>query len=308
MQGGMQQHLGVFFSFPGCLFFTLLYRQLFSPDISGYFLMITILRGLVNTAAILLVRKADTRPPNYEPTEFTTLQENPTSVLNGYGDSDLLEDQSQKERERTKPWLTCKFHLLFWIFIFSASIVHAQIVSLSTFSDSLGFHKETTWIISMVPILAAITTFLGGLISDYYLDKAPRMTITLVINIFTLVQSILSIFFIDQLWVLILLALSIAMMELSFSALIPSELHKQVGHKYYGTSFGAFYFVQAVLTIPLQYVTSLFYDLELRKQQTEGWTGTVCQGKACFTYGFILYSVVYVLCFALNVFYVYKKY
>ena len=269
--------------------------------------MITIVCGVVNIAAMLLVRKVDTTSQNYEPIEFTDFPEDPARVHKEHEQSDLLKDQSRREARNTKPWLTCKFHTLCWIFVFAACIMHALIVSFSTYSDSLGFAEDTTWIISMIPTLGGITTFLGGLISDYCLEKVPRMSVTLVIHFFVLGQLILSIFHIDKLWVLILLALSTSMTQLSISALIPSELHKLVGDKYYGTSFGILYFTQAILTLVFQYVASLFYDMELRHQQLEGATSAVCQGKVCFTSGFILYSAVYSLCVALNIFYVCKN-
>ncbi len=269
--------------------------------------MITILCGLVNMAAILLVRKVDTTSKNYQPIEFTDLPEDSSRVHKEHEQSDLLKDQSQRKAKNDKPWLTCKFHALCWILIFAACIMHALIVSFSTYSDSLGFAQDTTWIISIIPTLGATTTFLGGLISDYFLEKVPRMRVTLVIHLFVLSQLILSIFHIDKLWVLILLALSTSMNQLSVSALIPSELHKLVGDKYYGTSYGICYFTQAILTLAFQYVASLFYDMELHRQQFEGTTGAVCHRKVCFARGFILYSAVYALCVALNIFYVCKN-
>ncbi len=267
--------------------------------------MITILCGLVNIAAILLVHKVDTTSQNYQPIEFTDLPEDSSRIHKEGEQSDLLKDQRKANND--KPWLTCKFHALGWILTFAACIMHAMMVSFSTYSDSLGFAEDTTWIISMIPTLGATSTFLGGLISDYFLEKVPRMRVTLVIHLFVLGQLILSIFFIDKLWVLILLALGTSMNQLSVSALIPSELHKLVGDKYYGTSYGVCYFTQAILTLVFQYVASLFYDMELHHQQLEGATSTVCQGKVCFTQGFILYSAVYALCVALNIFYVCKN-
>ena len=235
------------------------------------------------------------------------LQEDSANVQQGCEYSGLLNNESQEENNKST-CLSYKVQILFWIFVSSACVMHVLMVSFSTYSDSLGFADDTTWVISMIPALSVIIGFLGGMISDYYLDKVPRMTLTLIINICVLCELFLSIFYINKLWVLILLALSTSMTMLSVSALIPSELHKQVGDKHYGTLFGVFYFAQAILTVGLQYVTSLFYDMELRAQKMQGATGAMCQGKACFTQGFILLSAVYALCVTLNIFYVCKKY
>ncbi len=291
----------------GTLFFTLLYREVFSPDISGYFLMITLMSGAINFAAIFLVYKSDMTAPTYEPIEFMDIQEDGGSIVDSFEDTTLLNSQSKRKQQEIRPWTTSEFHLLFWIFMSSAPISHGLIVTFSTFTDSLGFEDDTTWMISMMPVLGAVTLFVGGPISDYCLKSTSRMAMAAIINFVTSVSLILSIFLIDKLYVLIFLVLITAITFVSIDSIIPSELYKQFGEKHYGTILGGFFFSQAILNIPLQYIASLFYDLELKSQQRGGGTGTMCIGKSCFMHGFIVFSVLYILCFTLNVIYIYYK-
>ena len=303
----LQSVIMLYSCFTGSLFFTLLYREVFSPDISGYFLMITLMSGVINFAAIFLVYKTDMTAPTYEPIEFMDIQEDSGSIMNSFEDTGLLNDHRKREQRESKPWATYEFHLLFWIFMFLAPVSHALLVTFSTFTDSLGFEDDTTWVISMTPVLGALTLFVGGPISDHCLNSAPRMVVAAIINFFAAVSVLLSIFLIEKLWVLLCLVLITAMTFVSIDSLIPSELYKQFGEKHYGTLLGGFFFSQAILTIPLQYIASLFYDLELKSQEKGGATGTKCIGNSCFKHGFIVFSVLYILCYTLNMIYIYYK-
>ncbi len=270
--------------------------------------MIMIICGVVNMAAIFLVHKAEMAPVNYEPVEFMDIQEDTGSIINSFEDTSLLNEYREREQRASEPWKTQEFYLLLGIFLCSATVSHALLVTFSTFTDSLGFQQDTTWVISMTPIIGAVTLFVGGPISDHCLHTAPRMTISAIVNFIAVISLTLSIFFIDKFWVLLLLVLSTAMTFISIDSLIPSELYRQFGEKYYGTLLGGFFFCQAILTIPLQYLASLFYDKEFKSQQKHGATGTMCIGKSCFSHGFIVFAVLYMLCFALNASYiVYKR-
>ena len=278
----------------------IIYQQVFSPNLGRYFLAVGITSGTVNLIAIFFLKKISVEI-SYEPIEFMGVAEETSNVIN-------LKELDDKRGLLTKLlfWFKVDFQLLMWINAIDMSISHVIIVMFSTYTESLDLVSYITPLISATPFIASSLLFLMGYISDLTLSVFPPLNIAIVLNIIFNMTLIFCIPLLDKIAILVILTIATSGAAIIPNVIIPPELHKQFGENKFGTCTAVVNTVAGILLLLIQYVDSLFYDKELQKQSGTN-NANVCKGKDCFTYAFILHSVLVFVAMCCNVMYFYRQ-
>ncbi len=285
--------------FLGASIFNELYAGVFSPNLSDYFLMVSVYTGTVFLLMVLFVRRFN------EEGDYSTIdsdQEDSYSVMDSdASNNDLV---STDDKNNINPLKTPEFYILLTICVCIVSGGHVVLFMVSTFSKSLGLGKYTTSLLTMSTIVSATSVLLLGIISDFILKRVPRMFVALIPTIAQTLALFIAIFQIDHLEVLILLMLTNSIVFVIYDSLLPSELHSCFGDQHYGKIFGFFSTSTGFATMALEYFTTSFYENEKRKQDSgDEW----CYGKICFIPGLLLMLILNAIASGLIIIYLYRK-
>ena len=147
---------------------SVIYHEVFSPNLDQYFLAVGITAGLVNLLAIFFVRKARV-VKNYEPIDFMEVKEDTASLLH-------LENVDRRNHRECKfPfWLTIDFQLIIWTYAILVAVTHVILVMCSTYVQSLNLETYLTPILFATPFITASLLLAIGFLSDISLTMCPR--------------------------------------------------------------------------------------------------------------------------------------
>ncbi len=265
-----------------------LYVRLFSPNLSDYFLMVTIFSGIVCILMILFVRKTK------DEDSYTNIEWDEAS--DGH--------ESEDSRSSINPLKTMEFYILLISAIVTGAGAHVLLFMVTTYTESLGLWQYTKSLLTMSTNAPATLLLIIGILSDSILDRFPRMLLALMPIIAQVFALFIAIFEIDHIPVLILVMLINSVMFVINDTLIPSELHECFGDTHYGKIFGLCEMSQGLAIIGLEYCTTWFYDNEKRKQNSpDRW----CHGKICLFHGLLLMLILNILVSALVIIYLYHR-
>ena len=264
-----------------------LYVGFFSPNLSDYFLMVTVYSGIVCVLMILFVRK-------------TKDDDGYTSM-----DSDeLRNDVSADDRSGINPLKTLEFFILLTAAIVIGAGAHVLLFMVTTDTESLGLRQYTKSLLTLSTIAPATLLLIIGILSDSVIDRFPRMFVALIPTIAQVFALFIALFEIDHIQVLIIVMLINSVMFVINDTLIPSELHECFGDTHYGKILGICEMGQGFATIGLEYFTTWFYDNEKRKQNSpDEW----CHGKVCLFPGLLLMLILNLLVSLLLILYLCRR-
>ena len=284
---------------------THLYQTYFSPNLGDYFLMVAVFTGIVDLLIILFVRHVEDESDYsiLEPEESGSRDVNLESLV-PLNRADIRDQDQAHNDANIYPWQTLEFYLLLSVCLIVSPEAHVILFMVSTYTESLGFGKYTTGLLTASAIISAVTIFLSGLLSDYVLKSYSRMHLVLIPCIAQTLALCISIFHIDSIYVLIFLMLTNSTLFFTWNVPIISELHERFGDRHYGTIIGICYTLQGLISVALQYFMGWFYDSERRKQGSpDKW----CHGKTCFLHGLILTTILNVIALFQTIIYLYKR-
>ena len=273
--------------FIGGAIFTQLYTGLFSPNLSDFFLLVMIYSSTVWLLTIFFVGTFN-KDNSYDIMD-------PDQPSNGMSGDHMCENN---------PLKTLEFYVLLGVHIFLISGANVLLFMTSLYTESLGLGKYSTGLLTMSTIVTSLSDLAIGILSDFMLEKIPRMKIALIITIGRALAVFIAIFQIQHISVLVLLMLINAVIFSIQDLMIPSELHECFGDKHFGKIFGTFTTSNGFATMALQYFTTWFYQKERRKQEsTDEW----CHGKTCVLPGVLLIFILNVIALVLMLIYLYRR-
>ena len=283
--------------FLGGSIFNELYAGVFSPNLSDYFLMVTVFTGIVYLLMVLFVRRVN------EYSDYSTIDEDDGySVVDCDGSNNDVVNTDDKNN--INPLKTPAFYILLIICVCIVSAGDVVLCMVSTFSESFGLGKYTTNLLTMSTIVSATSVLLLGVISDFILKRVPRMFVALIPTLAQTLSLFIAIFQINHVEVLILLIVTNSIVFVIYDSLLPSELHACFGNRHYGKIFGFFSTSTGFSTMALEYFTTSFYENEKRKQNSpDEW----CHGKICFFPGLLLMSILNIIASVFIILYLYRK-
>ncbi len=188
----------------GAAVFNQVYTDLISPNLSVYFGMITIFTGSSNVLMVFFLRKIDKEDgyTSLEPQDNSNdchLHDKDSHLLDN--DSHLLDNNDvstdNNSNKLNNPFRTLELYLLLTVSFNVSAVYNVILFMTSTFTMSLGFGEYTASLITMSTIMSAISNILGGFLSDYFLQKLPRMHLAVIPMIALTVALFLAIFYID---------------------------------------------------------------------------------------------------------------
>ena len=265
----------------------ILYTKVFSPSLSDYFIMISIATTIAFSLGIVFNVKVES---SYETIEFMNVKED-----------------TVKEPKKTneKPfWKSLQLYILLIFCGIGFGIVNAQVLWFSTYTESLGFLPYMAIILSVSPLVSAVGVLLIGFLSDACLDQYPRIVIYCLLNMIMTIVLLVSIFFLDSLVMLIILAVANGCMVAASNSLVLAELHMEYGEEAFGTTMGIFYFTGTAMVFICQYIASALYDQQLHNQHA---ADSICKGSACFYDWTIIQTCLFTFCVILNLIYSYRR-
>lgn len=287
--------------FLGSSIFNQLYTGVFSPNLSDYFLMVTISFGFTCVLMVLFVRRFD------EETGYTNIDtddEGDYVSIDSNESIDSVVNKLKDYRNNINPFKTLEFYILLTIGLIIGSGAYVVLFMISTYTESLGFEQHTAGLITMATTLSAVLMLLIGAFSDFIMDKIPRMYVTLMPIVAQAFMFFMAMFLIDHLEILVILLLTNSFMIVIWDMLIPVELHECFGDKHFGKILSLSSFAMGFVSMAMQYFTTAFYENERRKQDSpDEW----CHGKECFVPGLLLMLILYILAIALIIAYLYKR-
>ena len=279
--------------FLGSMFFNVIYTKFFSPNLSGYFLMICVLTSIAFTLGIVFNVKMES-VSIYEPVEFMEVKEDPGGRMEFWG----------VDNTRKPCWKLIQPFNLFILSGISYGVVNAQLVWFSSQVESLGFTEYMALLLSISPVVTAVGLVSIGFLSDYMVNHYPRMTIYCLVSTVMTIALFFSIFYIDTLAMLIVLTFANGCMIAAVNCLILAEIHKEYGETAFGTTMGVFYLTGTIFIFVCQFLASDLYERELRIQ---GSSDNICYGKNCFDDFAIIQTCLLGLCLIMAIFYIYHQ-
>ncbi len=272
---------------------------MFSPNLSGYFIMITVLcAAFISLGVVFNVKLGSLQ--EYEPIEFLSVPEDTGAKL------DLL-DEAPVSQEFPSECCDRNGKCKYTVFVFSGlvfAMASVQTVWFYTYAISMGFSKYASVAVGLNPIVAGVGTIAIGYFSDLVLERCPRMNIFCGFNFAMTVVLFLSFFYMDSVVLLFLLVIINGCLLASCTSLILVEIHSVFGDGVFGTAMGIYFFIASACTIALQYLASVLYDRELR---LSGATVDICHGSECFDAWTMIQTCLFAGCTAMNAFYVYSR-
>ena len=180
--------------------------------------------GIINGLALFFVNKVD-EETSYEEIETKLSKDEQSCIEKNHGSNFPF-------------WLTLDFQLLIWSYALVLSVSHVNLAMFSTYVQSLNFEEYMTPLLSATPFITCALLIIIEFLSDASLHICSRMSIVLVLCILFTVVVVLCVQFIDDIIILVLLAIATSGAVLDVDILVPPELHKVFGRNRFGTSLG----------------------------------------------------------------------
>lgn len=279
----------------GGMLFSILYTDVISPDISGCFFMIAIVNGVCFGAGVIFNVKVD-QVSDYEPVEFMDVKED-----RGYG---MISPNEGGSLTPVQPfWKSVDYYIVLVMCGIGNGVTSAVILLFSTYAESVSLKDHMTTLLTMSPLITTVSLLLLGILSDWFLDKLPRMSILCALHLVMTAVTFLSIFFLDNLIVLITLAIVNGAMLGGYNCLVIPELHKHFGGDVIGITFGLPLVVGASFVFFCQFLASTLYDKELIAQESDD---NVCYGSKCFNDWSVIQTCLFAFCLILNILYLWR--
>ena len=279
--------------FFGSMLFNVIYTKTLSPHLEGYFTMLCVITGITFTLGILLNIKVETLS-SYEPIEFMNVKEdtNGKLELNGV-------DNSMKPS-----WKSIQPFNLFILSGISFGVINAQLVWFSSQVESLNFTEYMALILSISPVVSTIGLIIIGFLSDFLLERCPRMGLYCLLCTMMTIVFLFSIFYLDSLAMLVILNFANGCLVAAVNCLVLAEIHKEYGEEAFGITMGIFYLSGTTFIFVCQYVASVFYARELRRQSS---SRNICYGLNCFDDFAIIQTCLFAFCVVLNICYIKRR-
>ena len=261
-----------------------LYIRVLSPNLSDYFLIITVYSGMSCFLMVLFVRRVD--------------KEEDYTILDSVPSTDGLLDADDKTSDN--PWIKPELYILLIRSMIIGSQSSVLFFMISTFTESLGLRKYTEALITMSNVVAGVSILLIG----FLLDCMVRRFIGLILIIAQTLTLFLAIFLIDHIQVLILLFLTTSVVFVIYDTLVPVDIYECFGDRHYGKILGLVYTSIGFATMALQYFMTWWFDHEwIAQDSPDEW----CYGKKCFLPGLILIFILNVIAFSLVITFLYRR-
>ena len=269
-----------------------LYTKVLEPNLSGYFVLISIVTGVTFSLGVAFNVKVDSVLPDssYEPIEPTKKSED--------GKVDKGEESPQKF------WKSPQLYNLMIFTGIGYGFANTQLLLFSTQVESLGLVEDMATILSISPVVSMIGVVIIGIVSDRWLDHFPRINIFCFINIMMIIVLIFWSFIRDDFVMLIILSVANGCFLAASCCLVMAELYVAFGEEAFAMTMGLFYFVGTSFEFGTQFIASTLYDLQLKIQGSED---NICYGRQCFFDWNIIQTVIFGICVILNVVYIYRK-
>ncbi len=270
--------------FLGGAIFTQLYTGLLSPNLGDYFLIVAIYTGVVYILMILFVRNFN------EENGYSTMDADGASQAAGSGDS----------KNNSNPLKRPELYALLGVHILLISGANVLLFMTLLYTESLGFGKYSTGILTMSSIVTSLSDLGLGVLSDFI----PRMKIALIITIARAIALFIALFQIQHIPVLVVLMLINAVTFSIQDLMIPSEIHECFGDKHFGKIMGTFATSNGLTAIALQFFATWFYQKERKDQDSpDEW----CHGKICVVPGVLLLFILNIIALVLMLIYLYRR-
>ena len=279
--------------FLGSVIFNVIYTKYFSPNLSGYFLIICVLTSIAFSLGIIFNVKVES-VSIYEPVEFMEVKEDSGGKMELWG----------VDNTRKPCWKSIQPFNLFILSGISYGVANAQLLWFSSQVDSLGLTEYMALLLSISPLVTAVGLVSIGFLSDYMVNHYPRMTIYCLVSTIMAIALFFSIFYIDTLAMLIVLTFANGCMIAAVNCLILAEIHKEYGEAAFGTTMGIFYLTGTIFIFVCQFIASDLYEREMRRQ---GSSDNICYGHNCFDDFAIIQTCLLALCLIMAIFYIYHQ-
>ncbi|XP_013395670.1 probable transporter mch1 [Lingula anatina] len=180
------------------------------------------------------------------------------------------------------------FHYLFWNFIFCAGLQLMVQANLTSYLQSFHFEKFSTIITTLSFAIGTVSKFIIGFVTDLLVNRVPRVLFLLIANIMQTGILIISIFYADQFYWLVIMTLGVGLANGTLYCLTPTILSELFGVKYFGLNWGCILMGNGFGGLGAQYLFGAIYDYYgYRTADGE----TECYGLHCFQLSFVLVAV-----------------
>ena len=231
----------------------------------------------------------------------TFKEENDYDAIHSDASSDVA--VSEDHWSEINPLKTLEFYVLLIIHISLVSGATVLLFMTSLYTESFGLGKYSTAILTMSTNVSCLSDLTIGFLSDFMLEKIPRMKIALVISIARALALFIAIFLIQNIHFFVVLMVTNSVMLSLQDVIIPSELHERFGDKHFGKIMGTFSTCNGLTAIALQYFATWFYQKERRDQDSpDEW----CHGKSCVVPGVLLLFILNMIALVLMLIYLYR--
>ena len=220
------------------------------------------------------------------------------STITDVGNKDIPDKSPFKEKNITGLKLLKRFdfHFFLWGYFFCSGLQIVLFNNQQTYLKSYSLEEYTTLFTVMIPVAGIAAELVSGFVSDLILHRVPRIGVVLVLNIPQTLFLGLSIFLSDNLIVFAATNLFTGFANGALWALMPAMVVEYFGPKYFSRNWGAILLGNAFSGLALSEIFGWIYKNNITDPDSFD-----CYGLHCFTWSFIMLTVLSVDSIILNV-------
>ena len=202
----------------------------------------------------------------------------------GSQDSDMTPSRAVSSRELLRDPV---FIFMGLACVITIGLVSMDLNNLLVFTVSLDMTKYS----EVLPYLAVVIGLIGkmsiGYISDVTINKVQRATYILIMSVINTGLYALCIFFLSNVFVLIINPILVTTGSVVMFSLTPTILSERFGSRSFAKAWGIIYFGTAVSGFFFQNMLGWIYDAHIKDRSTD----TTCYGQKCFSWSFAVAAV-----------------
>ncbi|XP_063396248.1 uncharacterized protein LOC134680896 [Mytilus trossulus] len=257
-----------------------------NQDLKGFYLTFAILYFAVGFLGMIFIRSF--------PTTTDTVN---TRLIDHVDEEDKIADETLAVNHVTGWTLfkTIDFQFILWSCTFASSLQLMVQSNIGTYLKSFSLDKYTTLFTTINPIAQVGSKVFAGFLSDFLLDRVPRVAVLLTFTIIQTVFLIFCIFFPNHFAMLLFLVIIVGMANGSLWCLTPTITGENYGMKYFGRNWGFILFTTGLGGLGIQELYGWTYEMAIPFTSQKD-----CYGTHCFTWSFTIAAV---LSFCASLFY-----